>query len=210
MNTPPVEIIFDKKSLPIVGGVNVAYKWGWRGVTSLRDGEIVFSDSTIANAPLYSRDFRTCFGIAGITAESKRVLAHICPGWYYPTTTKRFSSVYLHAEQVGIEDALRRWRDMWVTNANSGIFWSCIFPDSKQEGSAAYLESVRWLADKMAKIFDGAPQILWLPSKWYTSQDISITDRIIIARTPSFIPSTVKKTHIPPSDISAITGAMMK
>lgn len=210
MNTPLVDITFDKASLPVAGWINVAYKWAGKGTISLKDGEIVFSEPDIAQSSLYSRDFRTCFGIAGITQEMKRVLAHICPGWYYPSSPKRFSSVYLHGEQQGIEDTLRKWRDIGISNTNSGLFGSCIFPDSKKEGADAYLESMKWLIDKMAKILDGDPQILWLPSKGYTGQDVAVTDRIIIARTPSFIPSTVKKTHISPSEINEIVKSMMR
>ncbi len=57
-NTPPVDIGFDQAIIPRNSGYgwfDVSYKGNSRGTKSFRDGEIVFSDPSIADMNLFSR-----------------------------------------------------------------------------------------------------------------------------------------------------------
>ena len=215
MNKKPlVEISFDDSIIPKNSGnwyFEVGYRVPRSWVKSIKDGEIVFSEPIAAKMNLFSRWFRTCLGIAGINEAGGKVLSHMCPGGYYPSTKKKFSISYLREYEGDIEDALRMWRDeCGIDNDHAGMFGSCVFPENKQEWSLAYLEAVKWMGDKMAKILTGDPQILGLPSRGYNEQHISVTDRIHIVRRPSFTLNQANNTGISLDKIGSLVSAMMK
>ncbi len=215
-STPLVEIGFNEKAIPVVSNENwfdVSYRWPVTGISTYKDGEIVFSTRDVSHKNLFSRWYRICLALAWINKTTQqKVLAHICPGGYRPSHSKRFGTTYMREFQYEIEENLRKWRDeCGITNENMGMAGSCIFPTSPEEGSSAYLETVRWMWDRLSAILPGDPQILGLPSKGYPNeQHISVSDRILIVRQPGFISNTIPKKHITLEQIWSAINAMMK
>lgn len=218
MNTrrPLVEIGFDESAIPRKSNDNwfeVNYRWPVEGISTYKDGEIVFSTPEVSNKNLFSRWYRICLALAWINEITRqRVLAHVCPGGYYTSTAKRFSTTYMREHQQGIDENLKRWRDeCGITNDNMGMAGSCIFPTSKEEGSLAYLETVKWMWDRLATILPGDPQILGLPSKGYPNeQHIAVSDKVLIIRQLGFTPTNIPKKNIPRNEIGPVISAMMK
>jgi hypothetical protein len=69
----------------------------------------------------------------------------VCPGGYYPSTTKRFGTTFIREHQYDIDENLKKWRDeCGITNKNMGMAGSCIFPTSP-EGSLAYIDTIKWM-----------------------------------------------------------------
>lgn len=215
ISKPIVELSFDSKRVPKSGSVewfDVSYRWAISGMHAYKEGEIVFSTPEISSKKLFSRWYRTCLALAWINEETQqKVLAHICPGGYYPDNARRFGTTYMREYQHEIEENLKIWRDeCGITNGNMGMAGSCIFPSSK-EGTQAYLDTIKWMWDRLAAILPGDPQILGLPSKGYgNEQHISISDRILIVRQLGFISGKITKSHIPYKQIGWIIGEFVK
>lgn len=218
MNTwkPLVEIGFNEDKIPKPYNpdwFDVSYRWPIAGLSSCKNGEIVFSTPEVSKRNLFSRWYLTCLALAWINeTTNQRVLAHICPGGYHPSHEQRFGTTYMRECQHEIEENLKRWRDeCGITNQNMGMAGSCIFPTSQQKGAVAYLDTVKWMWERLSVILPGDPQILSLPSKGYgNEQHIAVSDRVHIARKLSFIPQKIPKKHISIKDIWAAINAMMK